>query len=31
MTPGFRRHEIAITIVKRQAMRGFYASALKLL
>jgi hypothetical protein len=31
MTHGFRRDEIAITILKQQAMRGLCAAALKLL
>jgi hypothetical protein len=31
VTPGFRRDEIAITIPKRQAMRGFCGLAFKLL
>jgi hypothetical protein len=31
MTHSFRRDEIALTILKHQAMRGFCAAALKFL
>jgi len=31
MTPGFRRHEIAITILAHEAAHGFFHRALKIL